>query len=986
MVGGSPHAPAVLIVRSLRREDLGYYLNGPAAGRWTGAACADLGLQGSVEGRALRRVLSARHPRHAQLLTNRPDTRRRDAWGLIFAAPKSLSLVSALSPPDVASLVGEAHQRAVASALGHLERYGMWAGRGSGGRKLIPVTGMIGAAFDHDHNALHEPHLHTHVLVANLVEGDDGRWSAFRSRPWWAERRAASALYQLGLRYELAQFGLPFEWHQHPNGLADVEGVPRRSVEAVSRRHFLIQSDATRWTGELTTPSRRVLAVAQGRTHREAPGAAATVTASSWPEQLRSTGFGADEAQRLVEQARARERPSIVEPGREQIAQRLLDVGSTFRRADVVCAIAELARAGVPGALVESSAERFCAQAQPVAPGRWTTPEATRLEEMLAEHVARGRGQGRGQVQPELARAVLSEVSADGPGAAWESAWRLVTAGHRVELVDGASTEPGAGSGRERAAGCLLGQAEVIDLARRAWQAAGHRVVVLADAPAVRRWEALAAIGPGPPDRASVLVVDRADRIPPPRLLDLLGQADRQGAKVVLVDGGTAPARRWAAAMTLREWPSSLGPVRIGSNRVPERPAGTWVTGGGAATDGVRIQVAGTGRDALASLIEAWAQSDPAVGGLPPVLVGLGAAEVAGLNRAARDRWLEAGRLGGPPLRWRGQELRPGDLVMATRSVGAASHPARPLEGVTAGTRGRITAVDPRRRRLHITWYVPVRRSVAGAEQRAQPAARAGSGSVRLVAGQLAGDQLSRLSYGYATTPSYLRSSGEPVLILGRPSSAGPHRPRVRGAWLTAPTSIRDPVPSEHALDAVSGSPGPGARHPGRVSALARHSLAELASQRNALSVQLRAAQAGEPPGADRLIAWRDLVGAETYRSDLLAWSREIRAAEGLDHELGPPPEAPAQRAAWRRVIRQLAVFEDRWPVGAPTGGAPTGMDRPDTLERAADYQADLNRLQQGRRQLEYWRERSDEPTHRMGLGGPGREGREGREAPHLHF
>ncbi|HXQ58451.1 MAG TPA: relaxase domain-containing protein, partial [Acidimicrobiales bacterium] len=47
------------------------------------------------------------------------------------------------------------------------------------------------------------PHLHTHVVVANLGRGPEGRWSALDGRGLYAHASATDALYHAHLRYEL---------------------------------------------------------------------------------------------------------------------------------------------------------------------------------------------------------------------------------------------------------------------------------------------------------------------------------------------------------------------------------------------------------------------------------------------------------------------------------------------------------------------------------------------------------------------------------------------------------------------------------------------------------------------------------------------------------------------------------------------------------------------------------------------------------------
>ena len=93
-------------------------------------------------------------------------------------------------------------------ALGYLERSaagvvrrGHWRGRHESSR----AGGLIAAAFRHRTSRAGDPQLHTHVLVANLGRGVDGRWSALDGRRLTRTRETASFVYQAVLRGELTR-------------------------------------------------------------------------------------------------------------------------------------------------------------------------------------------------------------------------------------------------------------------------------------------------------------------------------------------------------------------------------------------------------------------------------------------------------------------------------------------------------------------------------------------------------------------------------------------------------------------------------------------------------------------------------------------------------------------------------------------------------------------------------------------------------------
>ncbi len=203
----------------------------PVPPRWTGTAAAGLGLSGPLDDVGVRRMLAGQHP-----ATGRPigsDRVTVAAFDLTFSAPKSASVLFALGGPDVARQVVEAHEAAVAGALAYLERHGVSAVRRDGAeRVVIGTSGTVAGQFTHAVSRNGDPHLHSHVVMANLVHGEDGRWSACDRRGLDAHRHAASAVYEAQLRA-----GIGVRWTAPPPGrTAEVVGIAPELIGEFSSR------------------------------------------------------------------------------------------------------------------------------------------------------------------------------------------------------------------------------------------------------------------------------------------------------------------------------------------------------------------------------------------------------------------------------------------------------------------------------------------------------------------------------------------------------------------------------------------------------------------------------------------------------------------------------------------------------------------------------------------------------------------------------
>jgi conjugative relaxase-like TrwC/TraI family protein len=190
---------------------------------WSGRAAQGLGLHGAIDPEHLRTVLDGRHPTAGHRLRSERATVL--GFDLTFSAPKSVSVVFALGGEEVARHVVTAHREGVQGALRYMEAHALSAQRGSGEqREVVPTTGLVAASFTHGVNRNLDPHLHTHVVMANMVHGLDSRWSACDHRGLSAHRAAVSAVYESHLRARLSH-GLGIRWVGTPGLRTEVGGV-----------------------------------------------------------------------------------------------------------------------------------------------------------------------------------------------------------------------------------------------------------------------------------------------------------------------------------------------------------------------------------------------------------------------------------------------------------------------------------------------------------------------------------------------------------------------------------------------------------------------------------------------------------------------------------------------------------------------------------------------------------------------------------------
>ena len=150
-------------------------------------------------------MLAGLDPRDGSPLRGSSSAVRVAGFDLTFSAPKSVSVLFGVGDGE---LRGRGRRSARPGGAGGA-RLPRAVGRGGPARAWRRARragdGLVAAAFRHRTSRAGDPQLHTHVLVANLGRGPDGRWSALDGRRLYAHARAASFVYQAVLRGELTR-------------------------------------------------------------------------------------------------------------------------------------------------------------------------------------------------------------------------------------------------------------------------------------------------------------------------------------------------------------------------------------------------------------------------------------------------------------------------------------------------------------------------------------------------------------------------------------------------------------------------------------------------------------------------------------------------------------------------------------------------------------------------------------------------------------
>jgi conjugative relaxase-like TrwC/TraI family protein len=210
-------------------------------GQWFGRGAEAFGLSGAVISEDFRAVLRGQRPSSGEVLVRNANGRddRRAGWDATFNAPKSIS-IQALVGGDAG--LADAHRRAVSRALQELEQYALT--RQNGGREWIATHNIVAARFDHiaarpsqgiDDGYGPDPHLHTHVVIANMTIRPDGAWRGLDPVEIYRSQSFASAVYRSELAREVQRLGYGIEL-TGSDGRWELRGYSREQLMAFSRR------------------------------------------------------------------------------------------------------------------------------------------------------------------------------------------------------------------------------------------------------------------------------------------------------------------------------------------------------------------------------------------------------------------------------------------------------------------------------------------------------------------------------------------------------------------------------------------------------------------------------------------------------------------------------------------------------------------------------------------------------------------------------
>lgn len=645
---------------------------------WQGSGAAALGLSGEVDAKAFTELLEGKLPDGQMLGRIGQDgtIEHKPGWDLTFSAPKSVSIMALVVGDD--RLIA-AHEEAVRETLAWLEREAaVTRVKERGGEAQIVQTGNLAiATFRHATSREQQPQVHTHSVILNMTQREDGKWRSLESRAIYRLQMEAGERYRASLAAKSARLGYATERTKVAEQVGfELAGVPQDLMLKFSARSSQIEAAlaARGKTRETATAEERDMAAVATRKGKEATNHADLRT--SWQAEAKAQGVDLESLRLQAMQSDGIDLNSqeaavraVVEAaqhlGEREARFSAHDLMSEARRLAMGSAADEQIEAAIgqavdAGDLVERQARTFDYRTGQIVEGAgFATREAVETERQMLDAAARAQGAAQ-PLSIDTAAVLLRRrvetgyVFNEGQARAVEG---ILTSTDRINLVQGF-------------AGTAKTNSVLAAVAAEA-RAKGERVAAIAptasaadtlgkaiEAPAVTVAKHI-----NQKERAGGLwIVDEASMVSAKDMARLLKQAEQAGARVVLVgDAKQLGSVEAGAAFRQLQTESSLkthvlDEIVRQDNKATREAVYEAINGNAAAAleklqqGGGSVRELATREERVAAIADEYSRQD-AHDRAESIVIAPGKDDRQELNEAIRQRLKAAGELYGEAVK-----------------------------------------------------------------------------------------------------------------------------------------------------------------------------------------------------------------------------------------------------------------------------------------------------------------------------------------------
>lgn len=228
-----------------------YYTHpGNRPGVWMGRGCEQMGVTaGETASKEQVKLLvnMLRNPSTGKPLNNQSQNRNINSdsvsgFDLTFSMPKSVNVLWATGDKETRRRIMECYYESIDRTMEWWQDNIAMTRVGRGGLAQMKVKGITAIRFDHWDTREHDPHLHSHVVVSNIVQRADGGWGALDGSVIYRGHVECSERQQnllLDLLHE--RMGIDFKERDDLSKgtkavVMDADGVPSDLIDRFSSR------------------------------------------------------------------------------------------------------------------------------------------------------------------------------------------------------------------------------------------------------------------------------------------------------------------------------------------------------------------------------------------------------------------------------------------------------------------------------------------------------------------------------------------------------------------------------------------------------------------------------------------------------------------------------------------------------------------------------------------------------------------------------
>ena len=378
-----------------------------AMSAWAGKGAEALGLTGSVGPEDFAKVLAGEIGEFGlgKILGKGPDGEllrdHRPGFDVTLSAPKSVSILAEVEDKQD---VRCAHEAAVTKVLDYIEQNLVQARVTEAGETTtVRTDNLIVGRFHHTTSRDLDPQTHTHLVIANATQLEDGRWRSISNELIYKNQKLLGAIYDSELAANLRELGYRLESTQ--DGRWEVAGISREQIGHFSQRSQAIEERLEKFglTRETATAAQREDAALRTRDAKSEVDHQAL--REDWRQRARSVGVDFSKIEAEREQGGAPPTDPAVSAAKATDAVRfaiahLTERESVVPREEVIRVALEHAVKDAPWASVrleeveKALVAKLAAKealSTPLA-GHITTPEALKRERDMLTMLDGGRG------------------------------------------------------------------------------------------------------------------------------------------------------------------------------------------------------------------------------------------------------------------------------------------------------------------------------------------------------------------------------------------------------------------------------------------------------------------------------------------------------------------------------------------------------------------------------------------------------------------